>query len=239
MAPVTGTYTFTTTSDDGVRLYLNGQLLDRQLDRPPRGAEQRDGRAASPARATTSGWTTTTTRTLATARLSWAYPGQSIQIVPQWVLYPAPPVNQPPAVNAGADQTITLPAGASLDRHRARRRSAEPGEPDDDVEQDQRARGFRRRHGRVCQSERAGDDGDFRRRRHLRAAAHGERRRRDGQRRRDDHGQPRPGDRNGNRPPRRVLQRSRTTARTSSRSSAAGWIRPSTSTGPRPRRRPA
>ena len=27
MAPVTGTYTFTTTSDDGVRLYVNGQLL--------------------------------------------------------------------------------------------------------------------------------------------------------------------------------------------------------------------
>ena len=41
MAPVTGNYTFTTTSDDGVRLYVNGQLLDRQLDRPCGGAEQR------------------------------------------------------------------------------------------------------------------------------------------------------------------------------------------------------
>ena len=27
MAPVTGSYTFTTTSDDGVRLYVNGQLV--------------------------------------------------------------------------------------------------------------------------------------------------------------------------------------------------------------------
>ena len=51
---------------------------------------------------------------LATARLSWAYPGQTIQVVPQWVLYPAPPVNQPPSVSAGADQTITLPSSVSL-----------------------------------------------------------------------------------------------------------------------------
>jgi hypothetical protein len=113
MAPVTGTYTFTTASDEGVRLYLDGQLLidnwtdhtltlnsatvalvanqryDIRLDYYERGL-------------------------LATARLSWAYPGQSIQIVPQWFLYPAPPVNQPPAVNAGADQTILLPSSASL-----------------------------------------------------------------------------------------------------------------------------
>ena len=129
--------------------------------------------------------------TLATARLSWAYPGQSTQIVPQWVLYPALPVNQPPAVNAGVDQTINLPAVASLTGMAHDDGSAESGEPDDDVEQDQRARGFRRRHGRVRQPERAGDDGDIRRRRDLRAAAHRERRSGDGQRRRDDHGQSR------------------------------------------------
>ena len=45
MAPVTGTYTFTTTSDDGVRLYVNGQLLDRQLDRP-----RASSRTAAPSR---------------------------------------------------------------------------------------------------------------------------------------------------------------------------------------------
>ena len=141
--------------------------------------------------------------------------------MPQWVLYPSLPVNQPPAVNAGVDQTINLPAVASLTGMAQRRRAAESGEPDDDVEQDQRARGFRRRDGRVCQPERAGDHRDIRRRRDLRAAADGERRRRDGQRRRDDHGQPGARHRNGNRTARRVLQRSRTTARISSRSSAA------------------
>ena len=38
----------------------------------------------------------------------------------------APPVNQPPVVNAGADQTITLPAAASLSGTATRRRSAQP-----------------------------------------------------------------------------------------------------------------
>src|SRR6185503_11749045 len=51
---------------------------------------------------------------LATARLSWAYPGQATQVVPQWALYPAPPVNQPPTVSAGTDQAIALPAVAVL-----------------------------------------------------------------------------------------------------------------------------
>jgi hypothetical protein len=113
MAPVTGSYTFTTTSDDGVRLYVNGQLvIDHWTDHlvaqdsaiVALAAGQRyDIRMDYYDRAT-----------LATARLSWAYPGQSTQVVPQWVLYPSLPVNQPPAVNAGVDQTINLPAVASL-----------------------------------------------------------------------------------------------------------------------------
>ena len=49
------------------------------------------------------------------AQLFWAYPGQAQVVVPQSQLYPdAVPPNQPPTVNAGADQTITLPATASL-----------------------------------------------------------------------------------------------------------------------------
>ena len=113
MAPVTGSYTFTTTSDDGVRFYVNGQLvIDNWTDHlvTPNSAivaltaDQRyDVRIDYYDRAT-----------VATARLSWAYPGQSTQVVPQWVLYPSLPVNQPPAVNAGIDQTINLPAVASL-----------------------------------------------------------------------------------------------------------------------------
>ena len=113
MAPVSGPYTFTTTSDDGVRLYLNGQLLiDNWTDHLVAqnsatvsllAGQRYDIRMDYYDRAT-----------LATARLSWAYPGQPAQIVPQWVLYPALPVNQPPAVNAGIDRTISLPSSASL-----------------------------------------------------------------------------------------------------------------------------
>ncbi|HEY7500412.1 MAG TPA: PA14 domain-containing protein [Vicinamibacterales bacterium] len=113
LAPVTGTYTFTTATDEGVRLYLNGQLLiDNWVDHT----------------LTLNGATASLTAgqrydirmdfyergSLATARLSWSYPGQPTQIVPQWFLYPAPPVNQPPAVNAGGDQTILLPSAATL-----------------------------------------------------------------------------------------------------------------------------
>ena len=113
MAPVTGTYTFTTTSDDGVRLYVNGGLLvDNWTDHA---AVQNSGAIALVANQKYDIRMDYYDRaSLATARLSWAYPGQSLQIVPQWVLYPAPPINQPPTVDAGPDKTITLPAVASL-----------------------------------------------------------------------------------------------------------------------------
>jgi hypothetical protein len=48
----------------------------------------------------------------ASAKLLWAYPGQAQAPIPQTQLYA--PANQAPVVNAGADQTITLPATASL-----------------------------------------------------------------------------------------------------------------------------
>jgi hypothetical protein len=112
-APVAGTYTFTTQSDEGVRVWVNGVLLiDNWVDHTL---------------ATNSGSISLVAgqrydirvdyydhTSLATIKLSWAYPGQNGQIVPQWVLYPAPPVNHPPAVNAGPDRTIALPATASL-----------------------------------------------------------------------------------------------------------------------------
>ena len=128
--------------------------------------------------------------TLATARLSWAYPGQTAQVVPQWALYPAPAVNQPPTVDAGADKTITLPAAASLTGI-AR---------DDGLPGPSLTTTWSKISGR---EDSAGgtvtfgnpnapvDHRDVRRRRHLRAAAHRERRRGDGQRRRDHRGQPR------------------------------------------------
>jgi hypothetical protein len=49
---------------------------------------------------------------LATARLQWAYPGQTQAAIPQSQLYP--PTNRAPVVNAGPDVTITLPATVSL-----------------------------------------------------------------------------------------------------------------------------
>ena len=137
MAPVTGTYTFTTATDEGVRLYLDGQLLiDNWIDHTL---------TVNTATASLTAGQRYDIRMdfyerglLATARLSWAYPGQGTQIVPQWVLYPSLPVNQPPAVDAGADQTILLPYGGVAQRQRSRRRASRPGGDDGDVEQDQR-----------------------------------------------------------------------------------------------------
>jgi hypothetical protein len=111
--PVTGSYTFTTSSDDGVRLYVNGQLVvDNWTDH---GLAQNSGSMAL-----TAGLKYDIRvdyydhAMLAAARLSWAYPGQATQVVPQWALYPAPPVNQPPTVSAGTDQVIALPAVAVM-----------------------------------------------------------------------------------------------------------------------------
>ena len=187
---MTGTYTFTTTSDDGVRLYVNGQLVvDNWTDHGVI-AEQRHASRWPPGRSTTSAWTTTITGSSRRRRLSWAYPGQTMQVVPQWVLYPAPPVNQPPAVDAGADKTITLPSGVTLTGI-AR---------DDGLPGPALTTTWSKISGRedsaggtvaLRQSERAGHDRDVRRRRHLRAAPDGQRRRGDGQRRRHDHRQPR------------------------------------------------
>ena len=113
MAPVTGSFTFTTTSDDGVRLYLNGQLvIDNWTDHLVTQNSAIVALAAGQRYDIRMDYYDHAT--MATARLSWAYPGQTMQVIPQWVLYPSLPVNQPPAVNAGVDQTINLPAGVSL-----------------------------------------------------------------------------------------------------------------------------
>ncbi len=113
LAPASGSYTFTTTSDDGVRLWVNGQLIiDNWTDH---GATDNSGGITLVA------GTKYDIRMDfyekggdAVAALSWAYPGQAKQIIPQLDLYPAPPVNQPPAVSAGSDLTITLPNVATL-----------------------------------------------------------------------------------------------------------------------------
>jgi PA14 domain/K319L-like, PKD domain len=112
-APVTGTFTFTTTSDDGVRLWVNGQLLVANWT--DHAVVQNSGTIALVAdQKYDIRMDYYDHGQLATAKLSWSYTGQTLQIVPQWVLFPAPPVNQPPTVDAGADKTITLPAGTTL-----------------------------------------------------------------------------------------------------------------------------
>ena len=87
-APVSGTYTFTVTGDDGVRLFLNGQLIiDGWTDQYP---------------TSYSHTITLTAGTLydielhyyehggdASCRLHWSYPGQPLQTIPSSQLYPS------------------------------------------------------------------------------------------------------------------------------------------------------
>jgi PA14 domain len=87
-APVSGSYTFTVTGDDGIRLFINGtRVIDAWRDQD----------------ATAYSYTTTLSAgTLydielhyyerddaAECRLSWSYPGQSTQTIPSSQLYPS------------------------------------------------------------------------------------------------------------------------------------------------------
>ena len=112
-APVSGTYTFSTLSDDGVRLYVNGQaLVDNWTDH---GATTNSGTITLVAGQRYDVRMDFYDKAVdAVARLSWTYPGQNDQVVPQWALYPSLPVNHPPAVNAGPDRTVSMPSAASL-----------------------------------------------------------------------------------------------------------------------------
>src|SRR5881628_2869430 len=115
LTPVTGSYTFQTISDDGVRLWVNGQLvIDNWTDHGPTAN-------TSPAVSLVAGTKYDVKMEFyehgsgAFARLSWAYPGQTTQVIPQAQLYPPGAAsNQAPTANAGADQTITLPNAATL-----------------------------------------------------------------------------------------------------------------------------
>lgn len=113
-APVSGDYTFYTTSDDGVRLWVNGQLLvDKWIDQSPTtwasapitlvGGQLYDVRMEFYERGGT-----------AVARLMWSFPGQGQVSVPQSQLFPPSTTNQQPLVSAGPDLAITLPAVATL-----------------------------------------------------------------------------------------------------------------------------
>ena len=113
------------------------------------------------------------------------------------------PGNQPPVVNAGADQTITLPVDGLIERHGDRRRQSESaGRALAHVEQGHRARNSDVRSRYDAHHDRQLLDG-----RHIRASSHGLRWQRLCGRRRDGHGQS--GASNGHRTAGAVLQRRR------------------------------
>jgi galactose oxidase len=87
-APVTGNYTFSTVSDDGVRLWVNGQLvINNWTDHAPT-------TNTSAAIALTAGVKYAITMEFyergggATAQLRWAYPGQTQTVIPKSQLFP-------------------------------------------------------------------------------------------------------------------------------------------------------
>ena len=88
-APVTGNYTFSTLSDDGVRLWVNGTMLVNNWT--GHGPTTDNG----PSIALTSGQKYDIRMEYfeytggAVAKLVWAYPNQSQQVIPQGRLYPA------------------------------------------------------------------------------------------------------------------------------------------------------
>jgi hypothetical protein len=86
-APVSGSYRFTTVSDDGIRLWVNGQLLiDNWTSHAPT-------TNTSAAISLSAGVKYTITLEYyektggATIRLQWSYTGQALQVIPQSRLF--------------------------------------------------------------------------------------------------------------------------------------------------------
>ena len=87
-APVTGNYTFSTVTDDGVRLWVNGVLrIDNWTNHAP--TTNTSAPVALVAGVKYSVVMEYYERTGgAVARLRWAYPGQGTQAIPQSRLFP-------------------------------------------------------------------------------------------------------------------------------------------------------
>jgi hypothetical protein len=86
-APVTGNYVFSTLSDDGIRLWVNGQQVINNW------TDHSSTTNTSAAISLTAGVKYTITLEFyerggdATAKLQWSYPGQATQIIPQSRLF--------------------------------------------------------------------------------------------------------------------------------------------------------
>ena len=114
-APETADFIFGTLSNDGVRLWVDNQLVidnwtdhDSVLD-------------SAPPVALIQGATYDIRLELydssgpAAARLLWSSPGRPQEVVPMTALYPENVTNQAPGVNAGPDQTLPAPGATALD----------------------------------------------------------------------------------------------------------------------------
>ena len=100
-APVSGTYTFTTSSDDGVRLWVNGvQIINNWTDHAPTDNSGTIALSAGTKYAIKMEFYEKGGG--AVAKLDWAYPGQARQNVPQTRLYPA---GSAPAAPTGLSAT--------------------------------------------------------------------------------------------------------------------------------------
>jgi hypothetical protein len=85
-APIGGTYTFTTTSDDGVRLWVCGtQIINNWTDHAPTDNSGTITMTAGQKCAIRMEYYENTGG--AVAKLSWSYPGQTRQIIPKQRLY--------------------------------------------------------------------------------------------------------------------------------------------------------
>ena len=104
-APVTGNYTFSTITDDGVRLRVNGALLIN--DWTSHAPKTNSG----PSVALVAGQKYDIQMEYfdasqgAVARLLWTYPGQSQQVIPQARLYPAGTSGRLAAGGAGVEDS--------------------------------------------------------------------------------------------------------------------------------------
>lgn len=88
-APVTGNYTFSTISDDGIRLWVNGaQLIDNWSVHAPT-TNNSNSVALTAGQKYTIQVEYYDSGSGAVAKLLWSYPGQGQQTVPQGYLYPA------------------------------------------------------------------------------------------------------------------------------------------------------
>ncbi len=122
-APVSGSYTFSTTSDDGVRLFVNGnQVINNWTDHGPV-TDNSAGISLTAGQKYTISMEYYESGGGAVARLLWAYPGQSQQIIPQTRLFPAsgggdtqlPSTPASVATSAVTQTSVTISWNASTD----------------------------------------------------------------------------------------------------------------------------